>query len=92
MEAAGNREMLRTYREITDRMRIIRRLDFFKPDRVGATYDEHAAILAALDRRRGDEAQRLLRAHIEQSKIEERRITLDMLYQARRRARQAATR
>ena len=30
-------------------------------------------------------AQRLLRAHIEQSKLEVRHITLDMLYQARQR-------
>lgn len=83
VESTANREMLRTYREITERMRIIRRLDFIKPDRVTATYDEHAKILTAIQRRRADEAQRLLRAHIEHSKLEVRKITLDMLYQAR---------
>ena len=36
-------------------------------------------------RRRADEAQRLLRAHIAQSKLEVRHITLDMLYRARQR-------
>ena len=36
-----------------------------------------------------DEAQRLLTAHIEQSKLEVRKITLDMLYQARNRSRAA---
>jgi len=87
VEAAGNATMLRTYREITDRMRIVRRLDFYERDRVRATYDEHAQILAALRKRRADEAQRLLRAHIEQSKIEVRKITLDRLYRARRRGR-----
>ncbi|MCW5605505.1 MAG: GntR family transcriptional regulator [Burkholderiales bacterium] len=89
VEFTGNREMLRTYREITERMRIIRRLDFFKADRITATYDEHAKILTAIQKRRADEAQRLLRAHIEHSKIEVRKITLDMLYQARNRGRAA---
>ena len=85
-QGSGNREMARVHRQITERIRIIRRLDFTKPARVEATYDEHARILRAITRRRGDEAQRLLRAHIEQSKLEVRHITLDMLYQARRRA------
>lgn len=89
VESTGNREMLRTYREITERMRIIRRLDFIKPDRVSTTYEEHAKILSAIQKRRADEAQRLLRAHIEQSKLEVRKITLDMLYQARNRGRAA---
>jgi len=84
--ASGNREMARVHRQITERIRIIRRLDFTKPARVEATYDEHAGILRAITRRRADEAQRLLRAHIEQSKLEVRHITLDMLYRARRQA------
>ena len=83
VECTGNSEMRRSYREITERMRIIRRLDFYKPERVAATYDEHARILAAIQKARGDEAQRLLRAHIEHSRIEVRKITLGMLYQAR---------
>lgn len=87
VESTANREMLRTYREITERMRIIRRLDFIKPDRVTVTYDEHAKILSAIQKRRADEAQRLLRAHIEHSKLEVRKITLDMLYQASNRGR-----
>lgn len=86
VQASGNREMARVHREITERIRIIRRLDFTKSARVEATYDEHARILRAVTRRRGDEAQRLLRAHIEQSKLEVRHITLDMLYRARRQA------
>ncbi|MBI4195824.1 MAG: GntR family transcriptional regulator [Betaproteobacteria bacterium] len=86
VECTGNGEMARTYREITERMRIIRRLDFYQPERIAATYDEHAGILAALQKGRGDEAQRLLRAHIEHSRIEVRKITLGMLYQARERS------
>jgi len=86
VQAGGNREMSRVHREITERIRIIRRLDFTKPARVEATYDEHARILRAIARRRADEAARLLRAHIEQSKLEVRHITLDMLHRARQRA------
>ena len=85
VESTGNTEMVRAYREITERMRIVRRLDFCKPERVAATYGEHARILAALQKARADEAQRLLRAHIEHSQIEVRKITLGMLYQARQR-------
>ena len=86
VQGSGNREMARVHKEITERIRIIRRLDFTKPARVDATYDEHARILRAITRRRADEAQRLLRAHIQQSKLEVRHITLDMLYRARRTA------
>ena len=86
VQASGNREMARVHREITERIRIIRRLDFTKPARVEATYDEHARILRAITRRRAEESQHLLRAHIEQSKLEVRHITLDMLNRARRQA------
>ena len=86
VQGSGNREMARVHQEITERIRIIRRLDFTQPARIAATYDEHARIVRALTRRRADEAQRLLRAHIEQSKLEVRHITLDMLYRMRRRA------
>lgn len=85
VRAVGNHEMARVHEDITERIRIIRRLDFTKPARVEATYDEHARILRAITRRRTDEAQRMLRAHVEQSKLEVRHITLDMLYQARQR-------
>ena len=86
VDAGRNREMARVHRELTERIRIIRRLDFTKPNRIEATYDEHARIVRAIARRRADEATRLLRAHIEQSKLEVRHITLDMLQRARRRA------
>jgi DNA-binding GntR family transcriptional regulator len=86
VSAAGNLEMVRVHEDITERIRIIRRLDFTQPARVETTYDEHARILRAITRRRTEEAQRLLRAHVAQSKLEVRHITLDMLHQARQRA------
>lgn len=82
--STGNREMARVHQDITERIRIIRRLDFTKPNRVEATYQEHARIVRAITQRRADEAQRLLRAHIQQSKLEVRHITLDMLWRVRR--------
>jgi DNA-binding GntR family transcriptional regulator len=82
--AGGNREMARVHHEITERIRIIRRLDFTKPARVEATYDEHARILRAITRRRADDAASLLKAHVEQSKLEVRHITLETLHRARR--------
>jgi len=85
VRASGNAEMARVHQEITERIRIVRRLDFTKRPRVAATYDEHARILRALTRRRAEEATRLLAAHIQQSKLEVRHITLDMIYRARER-------
>ena len=83
VEAAGNPELARVHREVTERIRIIRRLDFTSPQRVETTYDEHAQILRAVLDRRADEAARLLRMHIEISKAEVRKITLHRLYTAR---------
>lgn len=81
--AAGNAEMARVHRELTDRIRMIRRLDFTKAPRIAATYDEHARILEAVQRGRGEEAARLLRAHIETSQAEVRKITLHQVHLAR---------
>jgi DNA-binding GntR family transcriptional regulator len=83
VEAAGNPEVARCHREVTERIRIIRRLDFTQAHRIDKTYDEHAQILRAILRRRADEAKRLLRSHIEASKAEVRKITLHRLYSAR---------
>ena len=82
VEAAGNPEMARVHRELTERIRVIRRLDFTQPARVEQTYKEHAEILRAILRRRGDQATMLLRTHIEASKAEVRKITVHRLYMA----------
>ncbi len=84
--AAGNAEMAQVHREVTEKIRIIRRLDFTKDFRVDATYDEHAASLRAILARRAAEAARMLRAHIELSKSVVRKITVHMLHEARDRA------
>ena len=83
--AAGNAEISRVHREVTDRIRIVRRLDFTRGDRIDATYAEHGKILRAVMQRKTDAAQLLLKSHIEQSKLEVRKITLHALQEARAR-------
>lgn len=92
LEAAGNREMARIHREVTERIRVVRRLDFTKGERVDYTYEEHARILRAIMQRRLDHAQLLLRTHIESSKQEVRKLTLHMLHTARSRMAEEAPR
>jgi DNA-binding GntR family transcriptional regulator len=86
VRAAGNAEMARVHWDVTERIRIIRRLDFTRQDRVEATYAEHGKILRAVMQKKADQAQLLLKTHIEQSKAEVRKITLHTLQSARQRA------
>jgi DNA-binding GntR family transcriptional regulator len=81
--ATGNAEMARIHHDITERIRIIRRLDFTKATRVEVTYAEHGKILRAVLQRKLDQAQLLIKSHIEESKAEVRKITLHMLHTAR---------
>ena len=77
--ATGNREMARWHQEVTERIRLLRRLDFTEEGRIAATCDEHAQILRAILRRRADRAIDLLRNHIETSKTEVKKISLHKL-------------
>ena len=86
VKASGNEEMLKTHSEITERIKIVRRLDFTKNNRIHDTYDEHAQIIKAIMKRKTSEAQKLLKNHIEQSKIEVRKITVGMLQEAKKQA------
>jgi DNA-binding GntR family transcriptional regulator len=81
--AAGNAEMARVHRDVTERIRIIRRLDFTQAARMDATYEEHGKILRAIQRKRGADAVMLLRAHIQTSQAEVRKITLHQVHLAR---------
>ena len=86
LDATGNTEMARIHRELTDRIRIIRRLDFTSQERIRSTYSEHAQILRKILRRKADDAAMLLRTHIETSKAEVRKITLHRLHTVRSKA------
>ena len=84
VEGTGNVEMAQMHHAVTERIRIIRRLDFTKPPRIDATYTEHGKILRAVLQRRADQGQLLLKTHIEESKAEVRKITVHMLHTVRR--------
>jgi DNA-binding GntR family transcriptional regulator len=89
VSAAGNAELARVHGEICERIRIVRRLDFTQRERIERTYEEHGAILRAALARKAQQAALLLRAHIETSKLEVRKISLHRLHLAHRDARAA---
>ena len=71
--------MARIHRDLSERIRIIRRLDFSKYYRVEATYQEHQKILGYIFNHKVDEAIQAIEAHIMQSRDEVKKITLQML-------------
>lgn len=86
--ATGNAELHRIHTGITERIRIVRQLDFTESYRVDATYNEHAAIIMAIAQHRGNEAKRLMQSHIELSRQSVRKISIHRLYEARERMRE----
>ncbi|MGO1232597.1 MAG: GntR family transcriptional regulator [Marinobacter sp.] len=82
--AAGNREMSRIHREISDRLQIIRRLDFTRNDRIDATYKEHAEILEALKNGDAQTAADKLARHIRISQQAVKEITMERIREAAR--------
>lgn len=85
LRATGNAELARVHQDVTERIRIVRRLDFTRADRIEVTYQEHAKILRAVMQRKTEAAQLLLKSHIEESKLEVRKITLHALHSAKAR-------
>ena len=63
VKASGNSEMARVHSDITERIRIIRRLDFIEGARITASYEEHANLLRALIKRKQELAELLLKVH-----------------------------
>ena len=84
VEATENAEMARIHHDITERLRIVRRIDFTQKPRIEATYNEHAKILRTIIQRRAEEVKSYLKMHIDVSKAEVRKITLHMLYEAKK--------
>ncbi|MBO9536033.1 MAG: GntR family transcriptional regulator [Herbaspirillum sp.] len=83
VRAAGNQEMADTFDRLTDRIRIVRRLDFLYGDCLHSTYEEHAAILDCIAGGNAEEAMRLMGEHIDGSHAEVNQITLHRLHGAR---------
>lgn len=85
VRAAGNEEISRVHWDITERIRMIRKLDFTKRPRIDATYTEHKKILQAIIAGDATLACDLMEMHIQASQREVRSITLLQLDTARRR-------
>lgn len=80
---AGNSEMAAVHRDVCERLRIIRRLDFTQQSRVDATYREHNRILQLILRGQVEPATKELVRHIEASKRNVRSITDQRIQQAK---------
>ena len=83
VEAVGNKEMARVYFGVSEKIRVIRKLGFLKEKRIDATYEEHAKLLKLILNHRASEAGILVRSHIAENRMEVRKITIHMLYEAR---------
>ncbi|MBC8751727.1 GntR family transcriptional regulator [Paraburkholderia sp. WC7.3b] len=81
--AAGNAELSAAMQRVTDRIRVVRRLDLVCGDCIDDTYDEHIAILSAIRDLAADRAVALLGSHIEGSRAEVRTLTTERLQRAR---------
>lgn len=85
VHAGGNLEMARIHCDLTERIRVVRRLEFTRNYRIDAAYDEHAQILRTLLARDTLHAKALLQKHIAVSRDEVKKITLHTLQAARQR-------
>ncbi len=84
VSASRNPEFVRVHMEVTEKIRIVRRLDFTQPFRIIATYEEHAAMLRALRRKAFEVVAEQLSTHIDASRTEARKLTLAKLQTARK--------
>ncbi len=75
--------MARVHQDVTDRIRIVRRLDFTRADRIDATYVDHDELPRAVLLRKRAQTLLVLKAHIEHSRMEVRKITLHTLHELR---------
>ncbi|MFT4267256.1 MAG: GntR family transcriptional regulator [Xenophilus sp.] len=83
VSAAGNPETDAVYQQVTDRIRIMRRLDFAYGDCIADTYDEHVAILDAIAARDAVIAAAVTAKHIEDGHAVVEQITIERLEQVR---------
>lgn len=83
VECNKNQEMIRIHRDVCERLRIIRRLDFTQEGRIEATYNEHSTILQLISAGEAQQVVEDLRHHIEISKNTVREITLHRIQDAR---------
>lgn len=85
VESGKNQEISAIHRDVCERLRIIRRLDFTQTGRIEATYNEHSRILLQILNADADQVVAELTQHIEISKNTVREITLHRIQEARQR-------
>ena len=85
LECGQNKQMEAIHKDVCERLRIVRRLDFYEPGRIQATYDEHSSILSAILSADSSRATRELTRHIEVSRNTVREITVHRIQEARQR-------
>lgn len=83
VRAADNEELTSAMQRVTDRIRVVRRLDLVYGDCLDETYEEHAAILDALRARKLSRSLERVSRHIEGSHAEVRKLTMHRLQSAR---------
>ncbi|SAK96476.1 GntR family transcriptional regulator [Caballeronia temeraria] len=88
--AAGNDELTATMQRVTDRIRVVRRLDLVKGDGIAETYEEHVAILDAIRRGDGASGVELVSRHISGSQASVRGLTMQRVLAARTEAGRSA--
>ncbi|HHT8902580.1 GntR family transcriptional regulator [Burkholderia cenocepacia] len=81
--AADNAELTSAMQRVTDRIRVVRRLDLVRGDCIDETYDEHVAILEAIHAGDKDRSIALIARHIEGSRAAVRTMTAERLEHAR---------
>ncbi|MFP3569156.1 GntR family transcriptional regulator [Paraburkholderia sp. SIMBA_030] len=81
--AADNAELSAAMQRVTDRIRVVRRLDLVYGDCIDDTYDEHVALLDAIRNREAERSVALIARHIEGSRAEVRSLTAERLQRAR---------
>ncbi|WP_258002331.1 GntR family transcriptional regulator [Burkholderia sp. WAC0059] len=81
--AAGNDELAAALQRVTDRIRVVRRLDLVYGNCIDATYAEHAAILRAIRASDVEAAVSCISGHIQGSRAEVRKLTVHRLHSVR---------
>ena len=76
-EAANNRYLLRTLDELNDALALLPSTTFTVTGRPEKAIEEHAEIVAAIERRDADSAERLARSHIQRAQ----EARLEMMFQ-----------
>lgn len=73
-EAAGNPALVELLRQVNERIRTVRMVDFLTPDRIRSTVEEHLGIVRAVAAGDLTEAERLFVAHLDlsQAVVEQR--------------------